>query len=88
MSSLTPVRILADHDLVACETSSEQDSIVPSARLGELTRSETADPADSVRDLCIQCEGVATDSDGSGHSADHIMMKVCPDLALLSPSIG
>ena len=29
-----------------------------------------------VRDLCIQCEGVGVNSDGSGHAADHIMLKV------------
>ncbi len=30
------------------------------------------------RDLCIQCEGIASAADASGHTAEHIMMKVGP----------
>ncbi len=30
----------------------------------------------SRRDLCDVCEGVAIGGDASGHTADHIMMKV------------
>jgi hypothetical protein len=34
--------------------------------------------SDSYRDLCIQCEGLmmAGIGESSGHTADHIMMKV------------
>jgi hypothetical protein len=61
-------------------------SVARSARHGGFSTpchrvSFVSQDAHCSRDLCIQCEGVAVSADSSGHTADHIMMKIPIPLA-------